>query len=92
MQDKPEKKKTFRENIKAIFNGVSRNDIRGMAKDTLKDLRHPRELATLAASVIVPAGIPAYLAYRLVKYKKKQAANDNKPPLPPKPKNGGPKT
>lgn len=90
MQDKPEKKKTFRENLKAVFNGVSRDDLKGAAKDTVQDLRDAKELGLLAAAFVVPAGIPAYLAYRLVKYMQKQAANDNKP-RPQKPKQDGPK-
>lgn len=87
MTDKPEKKKkrTLRERWKDALGGISREEILAVTKDTLDDLRRPREIFALVASSFVPGGWIGYGAYRVHKYRKKKSANDNK-----KPKEQGP--
>ena len=82
MTDKPEKKKkrTLMERWKQALDGLSREDIYEITRDTLDDLRRPKEIFTLVAGGIVPGGFIAYGAYRVHKYHKKKAVNDNKNP------------
>lgn len=96
----PEKKKpSFKQRLTTVFNGLSRKEMRGVLKDTLKDLRKPKEIGILLVSSFVPGGWIGYAGYRIAKYKldhAPEAANDNveppakadpkpKPPAPPAP-------
>jgi hypothetical protein len=96
MNHEPDKKKlSFRQRCREAFNGVSRRDWINVAKDTLKDLRRPQEIALLVGCSFVPGGWIGYGIYRIAKYRHKKAANDNpeqprpenkpKPPAPPAP-------
>lgn len=91
----PKRKKSLRERFNEAFPDVSRDEWKRIAKDTLRDLRDPKEIALLLGGAVVPGGFIGYGAYRVVKYRQKQAANDNKPssqgkkktpkpPFPPK--------
>ncbi|HYD19649.1 MAG TPA: hypothetical protein VEF76_14340 [Patescibacteria group bacterium] len=96
MADEPNPKKPkFGQRIKALFNGLSRRELRGVIGNTLKDLRKPKELGILLVSSVVPGGWIGYAGYRIAKYKlaHQPPANDNtappdavapKPPAPPK--------
>jgi hypothetical protein len=96
MGQEPDKKKpSFFRRVKDAFNGVSRKDFLNIAKDTLKDLKKPQEIALLVGCSFLPGGWIGYGIYRITKYKMKKPANDNpekpeqnakpKPPAPPKP-------
>jgi len=77
--EKPAKKTLpLKQRLKAAFNGVSRKNIMGIAKDTLKDLRRPKEIGLLVVSSFLPGGWIGYGAYRVAKYKYKHTPdNDN---------------
>lgn len=96
--DPKEKKPSFKKRLTTVFNGLSRKELRGVLKDTLKELRKPKEIGILLVSSFVPGGWIGYACYRIAKYKLDHAppANDNvepvakidqkpKPPTPPKP-------
>lgn len=97
--DPKNKKPSFKQRLKTVFNGLSRKELRGVLKDTVKDLRKPKEIGVLLLSSFVPGGWIGYAGYRIAKYKLEHApppANDNveptaaiqhkpKPPTPPKP-------
>jgi hypothetical protein len=87
MSDKPEKKKkrTLRERWNDALGGLSREDVYEITRDTLDDLRRPKEVFALVASSFIPGGWIGYGAYRVHKYRKKKAANDNKSPKKPGP-------
>lgn len=89
------KKPGFRERFRRAFNGVSKKEAIDIAKDTLKDLKNPREIATFVIALATPGGFFAYGSYRVIKFRrqKKFPANDNReddpakknpPPKPPK--------
>ncbi|MCE9506857.1 MAG: hypothetical protein K8R48_00880 [Alphaproteobacteria bacterium] len=89
-QPKPDKKKrpTLREKFNALFKGLKWKDVKGISKETLKDMRSPKEIFTFAASSVVPGGWFGYAFYRVVKYRNGQGpSNDNpgpkNPPQPP---------
>lgn len=84
MKNDPEKKKKlpFGQRLKAAFNGVSRRELMGVLKDTVKDLRKPKEIALLVGCSVVPGGWIGYGVYRVAKYRRKKAVNDN--PEPPR--------
>lgn len=78
----PEEKKPpklgWKQKLSLVFNGVSRKEWRGVLKETLADLRKPKEIGILVASSFVPGGWIGYAAYRIAKYKfKHPPANDN---------------
>ena len=91
-----EKKPSFKKRLTTVFNGLSRKELRGVLKDTLKELRKPKEIGILLVSSFVPGGWIGYAGYRIAKYKLDHApetANDNveppakpAPPIDPKPK------
>lgn len=97
--DPKKNKPSFKQRLKTVFNGLTRKEMRGVLKDTLKDLRKPKEIGVLLLSSFVPGGWIGYAGYRIAKYKLDHApppANDNtapeakadhkpKPPTPPKP-------
>jgi hypothetical protein len=83
-EKRPEKKKlSLRQRLKEAFNGVSRKDLGAIFKDTLKDLRRPQEIGLLVGCSFIPGGWIGYGVYRVAKYRRKKAANDN-PEQPPK--------
>lgn len=85
MKNPPKKKKSkLRQEFDATFKGLRWKDVRGASRETLKDLRQPKEIFTLVAAIVVPGGFIAYPAYRLRKYRKGQTppANDDTPPGP----------
>lgn len=97
MTDPRPKKPSFSERCRRAFNDVSRKEAIDIAKDTLKDLKDPREIALLTGAIIVPGGLIGYGSYRVIKFrgkKKLPPANDNNnndgpakknpPPNPPK--------
>ncbi|MBL8712364.1 MAG: hypothetical protein JNM12_05645 [Alphaproteobacteria bacterium] len=94
--DPKNKKPSFKQRLKTVFNGLSRKELRGVLKDTVKDLRKPKEIGVLLLSSFVPGGWIGYAGYRIAKYKLEHApapANDNNEPTaavqhkpkPPKP-------
>jgi hypothetical protein len=89
MKNEPDPKKgrrTLRERFNAAFKGVGWKDIRGIGRQTLKDLRKPGEIFALVAGAVIPGGFIAYGAYRVVKYRQSQKpANDNAEQKNPKP-------
>lgn len=94
--DPKKKKPSFKQRLSTVFNGLSRKEMRGVLKDTLKDLRKPKEIGILLVSSFVPGGWIGYAGYRIAKYKldhapeaAPEAANDNAAPsakADPKPK------
>jgi hypothetical protein len=89
MTGEPDKKKpSFRERLRESFNGVSKREWMGVIKYTLEDLRRPKEIALLVGCTFVPGGWIGYGIYRVAKFKRRRAANDNKnkPPGGPAPK------
>ncbi|MDI1228261.1 MAG: hypothetical protein PSY14_11310 [bacterium] len=89
--DPKKKKPSFKKRLTTVFNGLSRKELRGVFKDTLKELRKPKEIGILLVSSFVPGGWIGYAGYRIAKYKLDHAppANDNEEPAPkvdPKPK------
>ncbi len=96
--DPKKKKPSFKSRLTTVFNGLSRKELRGVLKDTFKELRKPKEIGILLVSSFVPGGWIGYAGYRIAKYKLDHApsANDNtapvagpenkpKAPTPPKP-------
>ena len=88
---KPDKKErqTLREKFNAIFKGLKWKDVGGIGKETLKDMKRPKEIFAFVASSVIPGGWFAYAFYRVAKYRKGQnPSNDNtepkNPPEPPK--------
>jgi hypothetical protein len=77
--DRP-KKLPFMQRLRTAFNGVSRKEMAAVFKDTLKDLKKPKEIGMIIAGGFVPGGWIAYGVYRIAKYRHKKAANENKPP------------
>jgi hypothetical protein len=78
MKKEPGRKKpTLRERCKAAFNGVSRRELGGIFKETVKDLRKPKEIALLIGCSILPGGWIGYGVYRIARYRQRKAANDN---------------
>lgn len=86
MDKNPDKKrkKSLREKFNETFPDVSRDEWKGIIRDTLKDLRDPKEITLLLGGAIVPGGFIGYGAWRIMKYREKKAANDNPPPAQPK--------
>ncbi|TAL37285.1 MAG: hypothetical protein EPN97_05510 [Alphaproteobacteria bacterium] len=90
-ENRPEKKKlSFKQRLKEAFNGVSRKELAAIFRDTLKDLRRPQEIGLLVGSSFIPGGWIGYGVYRVAKYRRKKAANDNPEPEP-EPKESRPK-
>lgn len=85
-----QKKPSFKQRLSTVFNGLSKKELRGVLKDTLKDLRKPKEIGILLVSSFVPGGWIGYAGYRIAKYKldhAPEAANDNAaPPVQPEAK------
>lgn len=87
-QPKPEKKKrrSLREIFNASFKGLKWKDVKGIGKETLKDLKQPREIFAMVAGVVVPGCFFPYAIYRVVKYREGQdPANDDTEQKKPKP-------
>ncbi|MCC7038463.1 MAG: hypothetical protein IT560_14335 [Alphaproteobacteria bacterium] len=81
--DPKKKKPSFKQSLKTVFNGLTRKELRGVLKDTFKDLRKPKEIGVLLLSSFVPGGWIGYAGYRIAKYKLNHApppANDNAEP------------
>ncbi|HCS23953.1 MAG TPA: hypothetical protein DIW20_09410 [Rhodospirillaceae bacterium] len=62
--------------------GLSLRDVGGTAVHTVRDLRQPKEIGILIVAIIVPGGMFGWSAYRLQKFKTKDAANGNSLPAP----------
>jgi len=83
---KKKERRSLRERFNAACKGIKWKDIKGIGKETLKDLKRPKEIFALAASSFIPGGWVAYAVYRAVKYRKGQdPANDNTGQKKPKP-------
>ncbi len=81
--DPKKKKPSFKSRLSTVFNGLSRKELRGVLKDTFKELRKPKEIGILLVSSFVPGGWIGYAGYRIAKYKldhAPEAANDNVDP------------
>ncbi len=73
---------SLRKEFNDAFKDLRWQDVPGICKDTLQDLRHPKEIFKLAAAVVVPGGFLAYSPYRIIKYRqRRKPGNDNKPPF-----------
>lgn len=77
------RKKTLRERFNENFPDVSKDEWKGIIRHTLKDLRDPKEIAMLLGGALVPGGFIGYGAWRILKYRKKEASNDNPSPNAP---------
>lgn len=78
-KDEIPKKLTIKQRIRTAFNGVSRKEAMAVFKDTLKDLKKPKEIGMIIAGGFIPGGWIAYGVYRIAKYRQKKAANENEP-------------
>lgn len=76
------RKKSLRDKFNESFPDVSKDEWKGIIRDTIKDLGDPKEIALLLGGVVVPGGFIGYGAWRILKYREKKAANDNPPPPP----------
>jgi len=79
---------SLRQEFNNTFRGLQWKDGWGVTKETVKDLRHPKEMLKLTVSavagIVMPGGWIGYVAYRIHHYRKVQkAANDNTPPKIP---------
>lgn len=52
------------------FKDLSWKETRAVGKETLKDLKRPKEIFKLAAAAVTPGGAIAYPTYRIRKYRK----------------------
>lgn len=80
MEKEPEKqKKPFLQRLRDIFKRVSMKEIAGVFKDTVRDLKNPKEIGILITGSFIPGGWVGYGIYRIQLYRKKKTANDNTP-------------
>lgn len=82
---KPYGKKPLKQKFNDAMRGLralSLRDIGGTAAHTVRDLRQPKEIGILIVAIIVPGGMFGWSAYRLQKFKTKDAANGNSLPAP----------
>lgn len=84
--DKLSKKRRVIKSIKGAFSRSARQELKGIFKHTVKDLRKPHEILMLLASCFVPGGWIGYGTYRVTKYKLAKPANDNAQKAAPKKK------
>lgn len=88
--DRP-KKETLSEKFRRAANQIRRltlKDLGKMTRHTLSDLRQPAEAGGLVVAILIPGGMFGWFAYRIDKYRRQQAVNDNHAPgpdAPPKP-------
>lgn len=83
--EKPSGKKPLKQKFNDAMRGLralSLRDIGGTAAHTVRDLRQPKEIGILIVAIIVPGGMFGWSAYRLQKFKTKDAANGNSLPAP----------
>lgn len=83
--EKPSGKKPLKQKFNDTVRGLralSLRDIGGTAAHTVRDLRQPKEIGILIVAIIVPGGMFGWSAYRLQKFKTKDAANGNSLPAP----------
>ncbi len=80
-EDHHPEKKSWRD----IFNKVSRKDIPGIAKDTLKDLKKPKEALALVfaatAGLFIPGAWIGYIGYRVYQYHHKNKKDGEDPDI-----------
>lgn len=72
-------KKPFLQRLRDIFRHASMKEIAGVLKDTVRDLKKPKEIGILITGSFIPGGWVGYGIYRIQLYRKKKAANNNTP-------------
>lgn len=81
----PPKKETLADKFRRAAGQLRRltlKDLGKMTRQTLSDLKQPKEAGGLIVAIIVPGGMFGWFAYRIDKYRRRHAANDNHAPRP----------